>query len=452
MGQKLIVSRRLFNLLPEPGAKVKIGGHFWCSHIDVGISDAGHARDNWVLNIETQKFNYFDVRGGKITAWDMTKGEQPVNDNEKWLRSGRVVVRPAKFLFLFKQVTDFCTNDPCAEREPDKCFNQLIEIFVAKITAHFAPIKHEISDDVLKIYDLPTANNNVGNLADSCLRPNGAYGCREHIKLLGMIPKLKVVYGVNGEGSLMFRALLWTVKTDEGERQFLDRPYGSDGAAQQLYELAEKNDWLYRTMNDNCIRPDHVHISVDVGEDFVEYCESEGTTYFDTVCMLDGYALNNFSGERLQDCDGSPLNGCCCDNCGCGVDEDYAYFVSGRPYCEDCYHDMFYSCQRCDVTVVQGDDIYIEDKDMNVCQDCAEYYYRQCYECNQYFSNYIETTHRYICEGCVEKFYNTCETCGELVREDEDCCKEEEEERPADDMYIVETKFIQNERGQYVCI
>jgi len=84
-----------------------------------------------------------------------------------------------------------------------------------------------------------------------------------------------------------------------------------------------------------------------------------------------------------------------CNYCEEYFHNDNAHYVEGiGDYCEPCWQDHTFYCERCDCTYSDNDSQYhIEDRgeywcvscfesNGNYCEDCDRYYYRECEECN----------------------------------------------------------------------
>ena len=113
------------------------------------------------------------------------------------------------------------------------------------------------------------------------------------------------------------------------------------------------------------------------------------------------------------------LNSCCrasycCASCGYGIDEDDAYYVNGRYYCEECVS----YCESCEEYFV-GEEFWIESEQRYVCQHCIDNWYRWCDDCEEYHAEdevtYIEEYDKYVCGHCIKKHYIKCENCGEYA-------------------------------------
>ena len=98
-----------------------------------------------------------------------------------------------------------------------------------------------------------------------------------------------------------------------------------------------------------------------------------------------------------------------CECCGDSIDRDYAHWVNGNPYCDDCVT----QCDDCGSYCLNSDISYIDGHD--VCPDCiANGDYYLCEHCGdlQHISEMIETKddHKY-CDYCADDFVFECEEC-----------------------------------------
>ena len=114
-----------------------------------------------------------------------------------------------------------------------------------------------------------------------------------------------------------------------------------------------------------------------------------------------------------------------CDDCGELVEQDKTYTThDGRIICDKCYeNNSYYMCERCGKVFEDYRIVHIEDTNEYVCDDCAEYYYYQCMDCERWFSSdkiFTDSNNQYLCEDCYCNSYYTCAGCGEFVHTD-DC-------------------------------
>lgn len=90
-----------------------------------------------------------------------------------------------------------------------------------------------------------------------------------------------------------------------------------------------------------------------------------------------------------------------CENCGETLSRENAFEVNQEFYCENCYAELFISCEVCgEIKPKEG-----SSKDINgnlVCGDCIDEYYYTCEECGELFdANYAEYIDEIIyCPDC----------------------------------------------------
>ena len=113
-----------------------------------------------------------------------------------------------------------------------------------------------------------------------------------------------------------------------------------------------------------------------------------------------------------------------CEDCGewHSKDHDFIEVENFGPICQDCYDEGgFFSCEECGKTFTEDCAIYIEGKEIYVCEDCAEENYYKCDFCGRYtdydhaiFSqDYPQTC---ICHDCYDSgSYEICASCGAIV-------------------------------------
>lgn len=93
-----------------------------------------------------------------------------------------------------------------------------------------------------------------------------------------------------------------------------------------------------------------------------------------------------------------------CEHCGRTLYyEDDAYYVDPHDYCEDCYHNLFATCDVCGETYDADDTQYIDQR--VVCDDCLERDYTRCEQCGEWTRNEqtITVGADTFCEACYSK-------------------------------------------------
>jgi hypothetical protein len=99
-----------------------------------------------------------------------------------------------------------------------------------------------------------------------------------------------------------------------------------------------------------------------------------------------------------------------CANCGDPVGQ-YGTTIHGEPYCEDCYSDMFFVCDKCGEIKDNEEFNYYNDEgwcdecynDLPSCQSCGEKL-----DSDQLY--YVEGFGDY-CEDCFAEKFSSCEGC-----------------------------------------
>ena len=199
----LILSQRLINLISDKEIILKEVGYVIRIPNTANIDKIG---------------NYFDVREGNISYCPANK-EQQFADSGKWKREGRETMRAGKFAALLEYYT-FGEESILVK---DINFSNIYEA-VANIIKGDAlnDGKFRVSGSISKIYNKDTSANAGEYLRNSCMRPEGNYGCRECAGFYDRVPGLKILYKTDGSGALLFRALLWNVSIGEKRRIFID--------------------------------------------------------------------------------------------------------------------------------------------------------------------------------------------------------------------------------------
>lgn len=103
-----------------------------------------------------------------------------------------------------------------------------------------------------------------------------------------------------------------------------------------------------------------------------------------------------------------------CINCGDDVQGGYYHVVGDEVWCDDCFYDHYYTCDRCDEPVYVDDAYHIDDG--VYCEYCAEYSCQCdiCYE-RHWNDNMIEHNDRFYCEYCRDRYLTECFNCEEYV-------------------------------------
>jgi len=429
---QIVVSHKVYSMFKNIRLIVK------GVHIDIDLNNTFSCLDaqctEYAVNIDINtQFNYFCVnKQNNITYWDTKKGEQPINDQGKWVREGRSSMKAGKFIMLIQEL--FCSSDAhWHDIEREVWINALIEHFNYTIQALNTELEYQISTSPSKIYALPTSDKAGEYLKNSCMRKESSYGCRNYSALYDFL--CKIVYGVDENGHLLFRALLWedvTKTYDDGDESlerftFLDRIYGTETVNLQLQEVAKSKGWLHRNFSsDSVLSPTGEKIGEDIyknlSKEAAEFITNTGVPYADTLYYFndddtlttddsyDSYILHeccgNIHGEDEED------NRMCCDDCGDYYDEDDGCWVNDAWYCIECRDERFNTCDRCDEWHDKKDSIYI-DNNVYCSSGCAERAgYYECVDCGTWSKSSNEVASGdYVCNKCLEEDYFYCDVC-----------------------------------------
>lgn len=116
--------------------------------------------------------------------------------------------------------------------------------------------------------------------------------------------------------------------------------------------------------------------------------------------------------------------GCCkaalqCSVCDDELDETEIHYYGEDAYCETCFYERFSYCEECGEGVGNEDMVLIVDKDIWVCQSCADRYYNQCDRCGNYNSeDTAAVDNNAWCLDCVEIHADFCDRCSSYTRHD----------------------------------
>ena len=110
-----------------------------------------------------------------------------------------------------------------------------------------------------------------------------------------------------------------------------------------------------------------------------------------------------------------------CAECGCVIEENDDYYeVDGKFYCEDCYDELFETCEDCGCRHYRDEMYWIEGYDHYVCEDCYDDY-EECANCGslERSRNTYYTADGNVCEYCRDYYYSCCNGCGEVFHNDD---------------------------------
>ena len=104
-----------------------------------------------------------------------------------------------------------------------------------------------------------------------------------------------------------------------------------------------------------------------------------------------------------------------CARCDAELRNDAAYFTDGGdgPYCEDCYYELYGRCANCDREVLLDDACRNSDGEV-YCERCYHRLFTECSHCRTEVP--MEGSHwindGVYCQDCFEELFTLCERCG----------------------------------------
>jgi len=233
--------------------------------------------------------------------------------------------------------------------------------------------------------------------------------CSDYVGLYRDNPK-KVRLAVARIGNESARALVWS--TDKG--LWFDRIYANSQRAEDLLETRLESHGIYSVYTDNP--------SVSVRG--LLYTDGE-IPYMDS---LHYGAINNRyldistdEGDlNLQTCNGYLEESNFCVGCDERLSDDESYWVGDECYCEYCYTENFFLCDKCGEGCCNEDATEVNhlNRTYNVCPTCRN---DNCVDCNccgetHYMEDmtFIKYGSEFVCKECFAENYTTCDDCGEL--------------------------------------
>jgi len=281
----------------------------------------------------------------------------------------------------------------------------------------------------------------------SCMTGDDAEYTRLYESNPDRFQQLIMVYGGNSARAIVH-------KLDDGQ-YLLDRVYSdSEELKESMRQYAIDHNWLYRTFSGaaSCSvsngRPSDCIVSglwyengkVPYMDTLTQYRIENGklTIFHPAVDKRSDGSLDSTWGE-LED-EGSVT----CENCGYRINIDSSYCVGDYSYCESCYNELFFCCESCQESCGRDDVVHIENTGEYVCQYCADTYYHQCWECDEYFSTdevYTVDGDQLCCESCLNN-YTQCKSCGCYFStcDDDGHCENCQDDKPAKNLPFVSCK------------
>ena len=249
-----------------------------------------------------------------------------------------------------------------------KVINKLTEDVTNLFKSLNNKLDFDISSDVKHIYSLPISDKASDELRNSCMQLGSDCGCSMFSEAYNFIgeDKINIIYKLDDDGGLIFRALLWDVEIGGIKTKFLDRVYGNEVEYYQLTRWAKNKGYAHLVrgggkMYQNESINDSITVKINDDEKFFNYCSTKGSPYFDTInlyysdlgLLIGGkhlvdngykyYRLSNSSGGAFPDTGGD-----FCQNCGCfvkmgGLHQGH----DGGYYCDCCIVEISFTCNDC---------------------------------------------------------------------------------------------------------
>lgn len=317
-----------------------------------------------------------------------------------------LILNLSKFINIYLK-NSFTTEDSYTTEVFEKIFNRFLELKCEQIKSDYKTPEYLISDKPSFVYGIKESRNSGSLLRNSCMRPLASHKVKNYAGAYDGL--CKIIYGLDENEELLFRALFWDVITEAGEQiKFLDRVYGSDEINYLLHREAIKNGWAFRNngTHDKNIRiykhgkEETINVTKIVPIDCINFMKKYGNPYFDTIKYLD---LRNSTLYNYQ-----------------AIGVKYSLADTSADSIKGVYS---YKCKHC----TKGSDEeseFIETIDGYVCKDCFETYgYTKCKHCGLYHNK--ETLHGYCTLDCLTQAgFKLCPDCGKLFSGTESYCEE----------------------------
>ena len=424
----------------------------------------------------TEDFNCFTIpkkSPNNVSYWPHADYHlQPTNpETGLWKQEGRKLMKLIDFVnkYLFVHcyivkkfvydnglITEIeIDNQGARINEPilrTKIVNRATELLIDKNKAEDIQVVPKIAkagDKRIKgIYGLIDAPYS-GTLNSSCMRPSSTHNVRHFAEFYDHCP-CSIVYDVNAEGQLLYRAILWDLV--DGTK-YLDRQYGRPEMALALQEWAVEQGYKSRNYDNNIRIP----ISAELSEDAMNYLLTVGRPYPDSFTIISDSKLYNMLDNNLIDFEFDGTSGSTitlkkkCEECGYRYNDDRLRLIDGKllcrecrgnrdvcvacsevvedddkrtnddgdVYCEDCYYERYDTCEACGDEAVTGS---LNDCNgsyyCNVCADDKGY--KQCEDCDEWKKDcmYVTDADKWVCESCWDSYFN-CYRCGDSYSDEQ---------------------------------
>lgn len=395
-------------------------------------SEAGCAVSKMLQNPDNHhnaEIDYIAARAGMLSFLPKGKPHQ-INEDGTWSRQGRQEGKPGRIVqrILTPEARAQLTDKDLALFGDNTRGAGLLDSGVIHIVS---------GPEIAKWYRGYTYAPGDTPLQNSCMRHNH---CASYFGLYTDNPdRCQMAIMLDTDERLIGRALVW--KTDDGDT-YLDRIYGQDDVIQAFKAYASEQGWYSRYTQTY----DNKMLIVDPSGEMasmvmrVSLDTAHGTyPYVDTFTYLasdEGYITNDAGDENVTD-ELISLYGetrtitrrsCChCDDRLTGHDNTYH---DGDWYCDDCFTDLFTSCDRCGSTV-DNDEAIRTPNDSYYCESCFARVCFHCADCGEAEYNSHGGTNaaeQAVCRDCTEN-YTYCEDCNTTVHTDDydfdaGCCNE----------------------------
>ena len=358
----------------------------------------------------------------------------------------------SKFINTFLSYA-FTTDDyENGTEEFSKLFNRFIELKCEEIKSFLKIPEYLISDKPSFVYGLDVSPNAGSLLRNSCMRNNSSHTCKNFAAAYDGL--CRIIYGLDENQELLFRALFWDVITEDGEViNFLDRVYGTEDINFLLHREAIKNGWAYRgnSVYDRSIihykdgKKREIYVTKVVPKEPLEFMRKNGNPYFDTIkyISLKNRLLSNESKRdtfSLSSTSANSIKGMYvfkCSNCNHSSDEesDFTYTKDGY-VCDSCLKEFEYKhCPHC--SALHNSKEYggyctnscMRCSGHDICKDCGKLIPEGTNLCSTCVVNYVICEH---CRSAIIKDYGViihtndgdlhiCETCSRLLHFCKDC-------------------------------
>jgi hypothetical protein len=413
---QLVMSKKLFLVINNSGASINVKGKIGEAKL---IIENWYEYDNYVYvdkEIANKGANSFDIRKGEISYFN---GVQPVNENNKWPREGRQVMKASKFINSLKEY--ITVTDPAL-------LNRAIEVLAERLKVDDG-LKIEVSPNIVEVYKMPISKIESGSLEGSCMNKDHHNSGHDYLSIYEAMGA-KIAYILDNNGDLSARALLWEDVTDFKSAttfKYMDRIYGSERHIETMKIWAEENGFGYKSRQ--CY--DDPTVVLPNGTIFSKFYKHlnksimplDGAPFVDTLCKLSAkgdkigtvemdfpYRMQNTDGEI----DGYEVEEITCPNCG--EELDSLNEICQGEGCTSCmvYSEPYerYIFRRAAITTHDGDYVLDNDEEYIQPEDASEIYniseLTRCSGCGGYYlTDVIQIAGNYYCHDCENSLEST---------------------------------------------